>query len=607
VTGSKDKTCRVWDTSVFNEDASSSVQQACIAIAQGHTEPVGAVAIAHNSATYLSHKAFIVSGAGDKILKRWSLPVHLVGKSSGDSEYVMPLSPSHSLRAHEKDINCLAISPNDQIIASASQDKTIKLWSGSDLSAVATLTGHKRGVWKVRFSPVDKVLLSCSGDRTVKLWSLQDFSIIRTLEGHTASVLNAIFINHATQIVSSSSDGLLRLWTIRSGECVRTMEDHQDRVWALQSLPLTEQEKKEQQDLSRENDIKRAAREMDVDDQDETDEAPSENLATAQTSEEEVFAEQLYFFSAGSDARVILWKDATAEEESQRLQEAEEVLLVEQSLVNDLRQQRYTLALRKAMKLRQPFRILSILTSILDQIGKSAPSSDSSFNAPEQSLDDILLELMTSGMKKSSDSENDAEDNSEQGEKLLMQLVDYAKEWNTNAKNCFVAQTLFQSIFRLMSTDKLARWPAIRENIAGLVAYTERHFQRASRLREASYLLDYVVRQITGMLPLESLREQQRQELSPNRTANQLVAVPADANPSEDLTDKDEENHDKEELEPVEPAKGMQTKNDTNTVDAGANYGSKSASKRKRSNSAVHDVEEPAAVVTSNKRSRNKK
>lgn len=491
-----------------------------MAIAQGHTEPVGAVAIAHNGATYVSHKAFIVSGAGDKILKRWSLPVHLVEKQEDD--YVMPLSPSHSIRAHEKDINCLAVSPNDQLIASASQDKSIKLWSAQDLSVIATLSGHKRGVWKVRFSPVDKVLMSCSGDRTVKLWSLQDYTIIRTLEGHTASVLNAIYINHATQIISSSADGLLRLWTIRSGECLKTMEDHQDRVWALQSLPLTSQEKEDQAEWAK---TKReaeaaAAAAMDVDD--EEDDGEPKKAADATTSgDEEMLAEQLYFFSAGSDARVILWKDATADEEAARLHEAEEVLLVEQSLSNDLRHKRYTQALRKAMKLKQPYRVLSILTSILEQLA-SASNGEKQAEWSVAGLDDILVELMTDTSKKATGNNDDAaadddeenNNNNSKGEKVLMQLIDYAKEWNTNAKHCFVAQAFFQSLFRVASAEKLAKWPAVREHIAGLLAYTERHYQRASRLREATYLLDYVLCQMTGVLPLESLNEQHQQKVA---------------------------------------------------------------------------------------------
>lgn len=54
-----------------------------------------------------------------------------------------------SVRAHERDINCVAVSPNDAIVASASQDRTVKLWRSRDLELMGVLKGHKRGVWKV--------------------------------------------------------------------------------------------------------------------------------------------------------------------------------------------------------------------------------------------------------------------------------------------------------------------------------------------------------------------------------------------------------------------------------------------------------------------------
>jgi WD40 repeat protein len=84
----------------------------------------------------------IYSGAGDKILKRWPLPM--------GAEGLTKLVVSHNVRGHDKDINTLAVSPNDSMAASGSQDKTIRLWRTSDLGPIATLSGHKRGVWKVR-------------------------------------------------------------------------------------------------------------------------------------------------------------------------------------------------------------------------------------------------------------------------------------------------------------------------------------------------------------------------------------------------------------------------------------------------------------------------
>ena len=80
--------------------------------------------------------------------------------------------------------------------------QTIRLWRGSDLSAVATLSGHKRGVWRVSFSPVDRCLVSCSGDRTLRLWSMVDYSCLKMFEGGGASILCVKFVSRGMQLLS---------------------------------------------------------------------------------------------------------------------------------------------------------------------------------------------------------------------------------------------------------------------------------------------------------------------------------------------------------------------------------------------------------------------
>ena len=86
---------------------------------------------------------------------------------------------------------------------------------------------------ELEFSPVDKYCASASGDRTVKLWSISDFTCVKTFEGHMASVLRIRFMSNGMQMMSSGADGLVKLWTIKSGECDNTFDGHEDKVWAL--------------------------------------------------------------------------------------------------------------------------------------------------------------------------------------------------------------------------------------------------------------------------------------------------------------------------------------------------------------------------------------
>ena len=64
-------------------------------------------------------------------------------------------SAAMTIMAHSKYINAVRVAPNDKIIATSSQDKSIKLWDSKDLTLKGTLNGHKRGIWDIQFSPSD--------------------------------------------------------------------------------------------------------------------------------------------------------------------------------------------------------------------------------------------------------------------------------------------------------------------------------------------------------------------------------------------------------------------------------------------------------------------
>lgn len=188
VSGSKDKTARVWrgvPAAENGEDETAGPTWSCIGSAEGHVESIGAVAVAPRE------RSFMVTASQDRTAKIWDLAA-LVDDASDDAD--APLAAIRSLttqKIHDKDINSLDIAPNDKLLASGSQDRTAKLFSiaytaktkstpaTASLNLLGTFKGHKRGVWSVKFSPVDQCIATASGDRTVKLWSLQDFTCVK--------------------------------------------------------------------------------------------------------------------------------------------------------------------------------------------------------------------------------------------------------------------------------------------------------------------------------------------------------------------------------------------------------------------------------------------
>jgi len=223
VTGSKDRTCRLWDVA----------SRSCVLVCVGHTQSVGAVALSRKPAAYDAGTTCFFSASGDRTLKRWRLDCRAVAAVAGSGTAPIEPKAERTCIAHQKDINMIVVAPNDAMVASCSQDKTARVWSTSDLSLLGTLRGHKRGVMALAFSPVNKSAATCSGDRTVKVWSLGDWSCLRTFQGHSGSVLQVSFLSSGTQLVSAGSDGLLKLWTIKTNECEATFDKHGDKVWAL--------------------------------------------------------------------------------------------------------------------------------------------------------------------------------------------------------------------------------------------------------------------------------------------------------------------------------------------------------------------------------------
>ena len=112
--------------------------------------------------------------------------------------------------AHQAGISALVLSPNGQILASASQDTTTKLWN-LDGTLLTTLTGHKAAVWDIAFSPDGKTIVTASGDKTVKIWSVEGTEL-STLQAHRSTVRTIAYSPDGSYFISAGSDRVIRMW-----------------------------------------------------------------------------------------------------------------------------------------------------------------------------------------------------------------------------------------------------------------------------------------------------------------------------------------------------------------------------------------------------------
>ncbi|GAX34037.1 AAA-like domain-containing protein [Nodularia sp. NIES-3585] len=135
---------------------------------------------------------------------------------------------------HGAAVLAVDVSPDSSTIASASIDKTLKLWR-RDGTAVATLKGHQGAVRVVKFSPDGQEIASASEDGTIKIWK-QDGTLVNTFTGHTASIWGVAFSPDGQFLVSGSWDRTVKFWK-RDGTLLKTVSGENRGFWGVSFSP----------------------------------------------------------------------------------------------------------------------------------------------------------------------------------------------------------------------------------------------------------------------------------------------------------------------------------------------------------------------------------
>ncbi|MCS7475231.1 WD40 repeat domain-containing protein [Umezawaea endophytica] len=146
------------------------------------------------------------------------------------------------LAGHEKIVESVAVSPNGRIVATASADRTARLWDVSDRRApvpLATLATHTAALWTAVFTPAGTLLATTSEDGTARLWDVTDPRHpveSATLTGHTGPVLAAVFSPDGTVLATASADHTAKLWNVADpgrAKLITTITGHTDVVTSV--------------------------------------------------------------------------------------------------------------------------------------------------------------------------------------------------------------------------------------------------------------------------------------------------------------------------------------------------------------------------------------
>ncbi|KAF7136838.1 hypothetical protein CNMCM5793_006408 [Aspergillus hiratsukae] len=242
------KTIKLW----------SFITRQCLYTVEGHSQQILAVILSEKS-------SMLASGSMDGIAKLWDLSsideLHIndindennnrktvtalaledramlaaVGYGDASIQLYHPCQGQHfiALSGHGGRVNDLAFLPDGVTLASASLDRTLRLWNTEWQNCSHVLKGHTSSVTRIVTAHAIMAIASLSIDRTVRVWDAQSGRCLHTLTGHTSSVEGAAFSKDDTMLATSSSDHTIRLWYVEGGVCVRVLKGHVGWVMGL--------------------------------------------------------------------------------------------------------------------------------------------------------------------------------------------------------------------------------------------------------------------------------------------------------------------------------------------------------------------------------------
>ncbi|XP_043288890.1 coatomer subunit beta' isoform X2 [Venturia canescens] len=174
------------------------------------------------AAKFVTRKNWVVTGSDDMQVRVFNYNT---------------LERVHAFEAHSDYVRCIAVHPTQPFILTSSDDMLIKLWNWEkSWRSQQVFDGHTHYVMQIVFNPKDNnTFASASLDRTVKVWQLGSSTANFTLEGHEKGV-NCVDYYHGGDkpyLISGADDKYVKIWDYQNKTCVQTLEGHTQNISAV--------------------------------------------------------------------------------------------------------------------------------------------------------------------------------------------------------------------------------------------------------------------------------------------------------------------------------------------------------------------------------------
>jgi WD40 repeat protein len=131
-----------------------------------------------------------------------------------------------TLVGHAGGVRAGRYSPDGEILVTAGEDKTARVWNAATGRLLTTLSGHEGSrIFSVDIDPTGEHVVTASEDKTARIWDARTGRSLAVLGGHDRWIWVARFSPDGARVVTASIDGTARLWNAATGALVAILRD----------------------------------------------------------------------------------------------------------------------------------------------------------------------------------------------------------------------------------------------------------------------------------------------------------------------------------------------------------------------------------------------